>query len=97
MINKLSFQTLYIHCLSIFDWIFCIETLWIYGYKLKIKSFLNLSTSLFLFFLSATCVLTWHYYYNISNLIWLVVIQSFLTLCGNISLTVSSRRLNDRI
>ena len=97
MINPLSLQTLYIHCLSIYDWILCIELLWLYGYHIKFKSFLTLSISLFLFFLSAICVLTWHYYSNIPDLLWLVASQSFFTFFGNMSLSISCRRLDDGI
>ena len=37
MIEKLSFQTWYIHSLSVIDWLLFIELLWQYAYQLKLK------------------------------------------------------------
>ncbi len=97
MIEKLSFQTWYIHSLSVIDWLLFIELLWQYAYQLKLKQLINLSTGLGIFFLSGSCILTWHYFSNYKDLTWLIVFQSFLTLFGNMSLMYKTRRKYDRI
>jgi hypothetical protein len=97
MILKLSFQTWYIHCLSVIDWLIFIELLWTYSYQLKSKTFLYLCSVLILFFLSAICILTWHYFLNFSVLKWLIVLQSLLTIVGNFCLIFATWRRNDRI
>ncbi len=97
MISKLSFQTWYIHCLSVIDWLVFIDLFWKYGYQIKSKTFIYLCSVLLLFFLSATCILTWHYFLNFPKLRWLIAFQSLLTLTGNISLIFASWRKNDRI
>lgn len=89
--SSLSFQTWYIHSLSVADWILFVELIWAYGYKSKKKGFLKFSTALVTFFLSGSCILTWHYFSNFPGLICLVVFQSFLTLMGNLSLMYQSR------
>lgn len=97
MIESLSFQTWYIHSLSVIDWLIFIEFVWQYAYQLKIKQIIRLSTVLGIFFLSGICILTWHYFSNFKDLTWLIVFQSFLTLVGNIGLMNKTRRLYDRV
>lgn len=94
---KLSFQTWYIHSLSVIDWLVFIEICWRYSYQTKSKKIIRLSTSLGTFILSGMCILTWHYFFNYTSLIWLIIFQSFLTLLGNIGLMFNSRSLYDRI
>nr|YP_009551047.1 hypothetical protein Ycf49 [Pseudellipsoidion edaphicum]QAA12057.1 hypothetical protein Ycf49 [Pseudellipsoidion edaphicum] len=94
---KLSFQTWYIHSLSVIDWLVFIEICWQYAYQTKSKKIINLTTSLTTFFLSGLCILTWHYFFNSTNLIWLIIFQSLLTLLGNLGLMYSSRSFYDRI
>lgn len=95
--TNLSLQTWYIHSLSVIDWLAFIEICWQYAYQIKSKKVIYLTTSLGIFFLSGICILTWHYFFNYTDLIWLIIFQSFLTLLGNISLVYSSRSLYDRI
>lgn len=97
MLLKLSFQTWYIHCLSVIDWLIFIELFWKYAYSIKSKTLIYLSSVLVLFFLSAICILTWHYFSNFYLLKWLIGFQSILTVVGNISLIVATWRRNDRI
>nr|YP_009550405.1 hypothetical protein Ycf49 [Characiopsis acuta]QAA11360.1 hypothetical protein Ycf49 [Characiopsis acuta] len=97
MILKLSFQTWYIHCLSVIDWLIFIEVLWKYGYQIKSKTLVYSCSVLILFFLSAVCILTWHYFLNFSIIKWLIAFQSLLTLLGNFSLIFATWRRNDRI
>lgn len=92
--TPLSFQTWYIHSLSVFDWIIFIEIIWQYSYQIKSKRLIYFSTSLGCFLLSGLCILTWHYFSNLKDLSWLIVFQSFLTLIGNISLMYKSRSLS---
>lgn len=97
MISKLSFQTWYIHCLSVIDWLLFIELFWKYAYQIKSKTLIYLSSVLILFFLSAICIVTWHYFSNFQTLKWLIGFQSILTLVGNCSLIFATWRRNDRI
>nr|YP_010478587.1 hypothetical protein Ycf49 [Chlorobotrys sp.]UVI60892.1 hypothetical protein Ycf49 [Chlorobotrys sp.] len=95
MILKLSFQTWYIHWLSVIDWLIFIEFFWKYGYQIKSKKLLYFSSVLVLFFLSALCILTWHYFSNLYMLKWLIGFQSILTIVGNFSLIFATWRKND--
>lgn len=89
--TTLSFQTWYIHSLSVIDWIIFIEIFWAYAYQIKSKKIIYFSNALGIFFLSGICILTWHYFANLKELTWLIVFQSFLTLIGNISLMYKTR------
>nr|YP_010478869.1 hypothetical protein Ycf49 [Neustupella aerophytica]UVI61174.1 hypothetical protein Ycf49 [Neustupella aerophytica] len=97
MILKLSFQTWYIHCLSVIDWLIFIDIFWKYAYQIKSKTLMYLTSALVLFFLSAICILTWHYFSNVYLLKWLIGLQSILTIVGNFSLVIATWRRNDRI
>ena len=97
MVLKLSFQTWYIHSLSVIDWLIFIEIFWQYVYQIKSKTLLCLIPTLTLFFLSAMCVISWHYFLNPLMLSWLVGFQSVLTLIGNFSLIYATWRKNVRI
>lgn len=95
MILRLSFQTWYIHCLSVIDWLIFIEIFWNYAYQIKSKTLLYLASALVLFFLSAVCILIWHYFSNFYLLKWLIGFQSLLTIIGNFSLFIATWRKND--
>lgn len=97
MVTKLSFSTWYIHCLSIIDWIFFIELFWQYTYQIKSKKLLFFIPTLTIFFLSALCIVSWHYFFNIETFIWLVSFQALLTLIGNTTLLFVTLRKNVRI
>lgn len=97
MILKLSFQTWYIHSLSVIDWLVFIEIFWQYAYQIKSKLLIRFIPALTLFFLSAICILSWHYFLNLERLNWLIGFQSILTLIGNFSLIFATRRKNVRI
>ena len=97
MILKLSFQTWYIHSLSVIDWLLFIEIFWQYAYQIKSKTLLGLVPTLTLFFLSAVCIISWHYFLNLQMLIWLIGFQSILTLIGNFSLIFATWKKNVRI
>lgn len=91
--GTLSFQTWYIHSLSVIDWIVFIEIAWKYAYQVKSKKIIRLSTVLGIFFISGICILTWHYFSNNKDLSWLIVFQSFLTLLGNIGLMYNTLKI----
>lgn len=97
MILKLSFQTWYIHSLSVIDWLIFIELFWHYAYEIKSKTLIRFIPALTLFFLSAICILSWHYFLNLETLTWLIGFQSLLTLTGNFSLIFVTWRKNVRI
>src|SRR6056297_130993 len=90
MLLKLSFQTWYIHSLSVIDWLIFIEIFWQYAYQIKSKTLIRFIPSLTLFFLSAICILSWHYFLNLETLNWLIGLQSMLTFIGNFSLIFSN-------
>lgn len=97
MILKLSFQTWYIHSLSVIDWLLFIEIFWQYAYQIKSKTLLTLIPTLMLFFLSGMCIVSWHYFLNCQMLIWLIGFQSILTLIGNFNLIFVTWKKNVRI
>lgn len=92
---NLSFQTWYIHSLSVIDWLLFIDFFWKYSYQVKSISLVRVCLVLFLFFLSGICILTWHYFFNYTSIKWLIGFQSIITLIGNISLTFTSWRKYD--
>lgn len=81
----LSLQTWQIHALSLVEWFFAIELIWVYGNYIKSKFFLKICCLMIYFFVSAVCIIGWHYYSNNYSLIWLVIFQAFLTFLGNLS------------
>lgn len=97
MLAKLSFQTWYIHSLSVIDWLIFIEFFWQYAYHIKSKQLLCLLPTLTIFFLSGMCIITWHYFLNTKLLNWLIVFQSLLTLIGNFNLIFVTWRKNVKI
>lgn len=92
-VNALSIPTWAIHFSSVFEWLFAMNLVWKYSEVTGNEKWKGLTWSMILLNLSGLCACTYHFFYNPSELQFLVSTQAGTTLLGNICLAFAAFRI----
>jgi hypothetical protein len=87
--TALSIPTWIVHVSSVFEWIAAIWFVWRYSEVSGERSWRWLSFGMLPALIGAMCACTWHFFDNLPALAWLVTLQAFMTVLGNITLCVA--------
>lgn len=88
--NVLSIPTWMIHISSVIEWIMAIWLIWVYGTLKQNSAWHWFALAMLPALISAMCACTWHLFDNLPELEWLVTIQAWMTLVGNITLCLAA-------
>jgi hypothetical protein len=92
-VNALSIPTWAIHFSSVFEWLFAMNLVWKYSEVTGNEKWKGLTWAMILLNLSGLCACTYHFFYNPSELQFLVSTQAGTTLLGNICLAIAAFRI----
>ena len=79
-----------IHISSVVEWIAAIWLIWTYSEVSRNKAWQFLALAMLPALVSAMCACTWHFFDNASHLEWLVTLQAWMTVVGNIALCAAA-------
>eukprot|EP00802_Teleaulax_amphioxeia_P012127 Tamp_12165.p1 GENE.Tamp_12165~~Tamp_12165.p1 ORF type:complete len:444 (-),score=93.44 Tamp_12165:509-1693(-) len=91
--NALSIPTWAIHFSSVFEWIFAMRLVWDYAEVSKDESWKGLTWGMLPLHASGLAACTYHFFYNSSDLSFLVALQAGLTLLGNTTVAIAALRI----
>jgi hypothetical protein len=92
-INALSIPTWAIHFSSVFEYLFAMGLVWKYSETTGNESWKGLTWGMLPLHASGVCACTYHFFYNPSELQFLVSMQAGLTLLGNITCAIAAYRI----
>ncbi len=91
--NALSLPTWAVHTSSVFEWGLAMRLIWEYAGVSGNERWKGLAWGMLPCLGSAMCACTWHFFYNATELEFLVALQAFLTVVGNFTCWVAAYRL----
>jgi hypothetical protein len=93
--NALSLPTWIVHTSSLIEWLLAIAMVWRQADISGNPRWKGLAWGMLPAHASGVCACTFHFFYNSSQMYWLVVLQAALTVLGNSTLAYSAYRLYD--
>lgn len=88
--NALSIPTWMVHFSSVFEYLFAMNLIWRYAHSTGNERWKLLTWAMVPLHASSICAVTHHFFYNAPELLFLVTLQAFLTLLGNITCMVAA-------
>lgn len=88
--HALSIPTWIIHVSSVIEWIAAIWLIWTYSEVSQNSAWKGLAIAMLPALVGAMCACTWHFFDNPTKLEWLVSLQAWMTLIGNICLCIAA-------
>jgi hypothetical protein len=92
-INALSIPTWAIHFSSVLEYLFAMNLVWKYSETTGNESWKGLTWGMLPLHASGICACTYHFFYNPSELQFLVSMQAGLTLLGNLTCALAAYRI----
>jgi hypothetical protein len=92
-INALSIPTWAIHFSSVLEYLFAMNLVWRYSAATGNESWKGLTWGMLPLHASGMCACTYHFFYNPSELQFLVSMQAGLTLLGNLTCALAAYRI----
>ena len=81
------------HTSSVFEWGLAMRLIWQYAEVSGNERWKGMSWGMLPCLGSAMCACTWHFFYNATELEFLVALQAFLTVVGNFTCWIAAYRL----
>lgn len=91
--NALSLPTWAVHTSSVFEWGLAMRLMWKYGEVSGNPRWKGMSWGMLPCLGSAMCACTWHFFYNATELEFLVALQALLTIVGNATCWMAAYRI----
>mmetsp|Transcript_9182 Transcript_9182/g.15197 ORF Transcript_9182/g.15197 Transcript_9182/m.15197 type:complete len:553 (+) Transcript_9182:54-1712(+) len=91
--NALSIPTWAIHCSSVIEFLFAMDITWKFAETTGNEKWKGLTWGMLPLHASGICACTYHFFYNPSSLQFLVELQAFFTLLGNITVAIAAYRI----
>lgn len=91
--NALSIPTWAIHCSSVIEFLFAMDIIWKFAETTGNEKWKGLTWGMLPLHASGICACTYHFFYNPSSLQFLVELQAFFTLLGNITVAIAAYRI----
>lgn len=91
--NALSLPTWAVHTSSVFEWGIGMYLMWKYGQVSGNPRWKGMAWGMLPCLGSAMCACTWHFYYNSTDVQFLVALQAFLTVVGNFTCWIAAYRI----
>lgn len=91
--NALSLPTWAVHTSSVIEWATAMALMWRYAEVSGNQRWKGMAWGMVPSLAAAMCACTWHFFYNSSDLQWLVLLQSFLTIVGNATCWIAAYRI----
>jgi len=91
--NALSIPTWVIHFSSVFEFLFAMETIWIFAEATDNPKWKGLTWGMLPLHASGIAACTYHFFYNPGSLQFVVDLQAFLTLLGNLTCAIAAYRI----
>lgn len=91
--NALSLPTWAVHTSSVFEWGLAMRLMWKYGEVSDNPRWKGMAWGMLPCLGSAMCACTWHFFYNATELEFLVALQAFLTIVGNVTCWIAAYRI----
>ena len=92
-INALSIPTWAIHFSSVFEYLFAMDLVWKFADTTSNQKWKGLTWGMLPLHASGIAACTYHFFYNPSSLQFLVELQAFFTLLGNITCAIAAYRI----
>eukprot|EP00804_Cyclotella_cryptica_P001203 CCRYP_021064-RA/>CCRYP_021064-RA protein AED:0.08 eAED:0.08 QI:24/1/1/1/1/1/3/1546/560 len=92
-INALSIPTWAIHFSSVFEFLFAMDLIWKFAETTSNPKWKGLTWGMLPLHASGIAACTYHFFYNPSSLQFLVELQAFFTLLGNITCAIAAYRI----
>mmetsp|Transcript_6973 Transcript_6973/g.10820 ORF Transcript_6973/g.10820 Transcript_6973/m.10820 type:complete len:550 (+) Transcript_6973:57-1706(+) len=93
--NALSIPTWAIHCSSVIEFLFAMDIIWKFSETTGNEKWKGLTWGMLPLHASGICACTYHFFYNPSSLQFLVELQAFFTLLGNLTVAIAAYRIAD--
>ena len=91
--NALSLPTWAVHTSSVLEWLAGMSLMWKYGEVSGNPRWKGMTWGMLPCLGSAMCACTWHFFYNSSELEFLVSLQAALTVLGNFTLWLAAYKI----
>lgn len=91
--NALSLPTWAVHTSSVFEWGLGMRLMWKYGEISGNPRWKGMAWGMLPCLGSAMCACTWHFFYNATELEFLVALQAVLTIIGNTTCWIAAYRI----
>ena len=91
--NALSIPTWAIHFSSVFEFLFAMDIIWKFAHTTQNEKWKGLTWGMLPLHASGICACTYHVFYNIPILQFVVELQAFFTLLGNITVMIAAYRI----
>lgn len=92
-INALSIPTWAIHFSSVFEFLFAMDLIWKFAETTDNPKWKGLTWGMLPLHASGIAACTYHFFYNPSSLQFLVELQAFFTLLGNVTCAIAAYRI----
>mmetsp|Transcript_11224 Transcript_11224/g.22358 ORF Transcript_11224/g.22358 Transcript_11224/m.22358 type:complete len:568 (-) Transcript_11224:49-1752(-) len=92
-VNALSIPTWAIHFSSVFEFLFAMDIIWKFASTTDNPKWKGLTWGMLPLHASGIAACTYHFFYNPSSLQFLVELQAFLTLLGNVTCAIAAYRI----
>ena len=91
--NALSIPTWAIHFSSVFEFIFAMDVIWRFAETTGNDKWKGMTWGMIPLHASGICACTHHFFYNPTSLQFVVELQAFFTLLGNITVAIAAYRI----
>lgn len=91
--NALSLPTWTVHTSSIFEWLLAMNYIWNYAEVSNNPRWKGMSWAMVPSHASGLTACTYHFFYNSSDIIWMVALQAALTVLGNTCMAIAAYRI----
>lgn len=91
--NALSIPTWAIHFSSVFEFLFAMDIIWKFAETTGNQKWKGLTWGMLPLHASGIAACTYHFFYNPSSLQFLVELQAFFTLLGNVTVAIAAYRI----
>jgi len=91
--NALSIPTWAIHFSSVFEFLFAMDIIWKFASTTNNPKWKGMTWGMLPLHASGIAACTYHFFYNPSSLQFVVELQAFLTLMGNITVAIAAYRI----
>ena len=91
--NALSIPTWAIHFSSVFEFLFAMDVIWKFARTTRNEKWKGLTWGMIPLHASGICACTYHVFYNIQILQYVVELQALFTLLGNITVMIAAYRI----
>eukprot|EP00571_Detonula_confervacea_P017770 CAMPEP_0172311554 /NCGR_PEP_ID=MMETSP1058-20130122/15112_1 /TAXON_ID=83371 /ORGANISM="Detonula confervacea, Strain CCMP 353" /LENGTH=567 /DNA_ID=CAMNT_0013024777 /DNA_START=35 /DNA_END=1738 /DNA_ORIENTATION=+ len=92
-VNALSIPTWAIHFSSVFEYLFAMDTIWRFAETTDNPKWKGLTWGMLPLHASGIAACTYHFFYNPSSLQFVVELQAFFTLLGNLTCAIAAYRI----